>query len=134
MPNITPHADGIGDWSKSDLVFAFQTSILPDGDVFGGAMAEVVEDGLSHLSKEDLEAIAEYLLAVEPLAGAPAPAPTSAGGRGLSRSCCAAMRGGSVQPEDVQESGGASRCFRRDRRPSRVLYRSAKLVETVAFC
>jgi mono/diheme cytochrome c family protein len=74
VPNITPHEDGIGDWSKGDLVFAFQTSILPDGDVFGGAMAEVVEHGLSHLSREDLEAIAEYLLSVDPLPGAPAPA------------------------------------------------------------
>jgi mono/diheme cytochrome c family protein len=74
VPNITPHAGGIGDWAKSDLVFAFQTSILPDGDVFGGAMAEVVEDGLSHLSREDLEAIADYLLSVEPLPDAPAPA------------------------------------------------------------
>jgi mono/diheme cytochrome c family protein len=74
VPNITPHADGIGSWSKSDLVFAFQTSILPDGDVFGGAMAEVVKNGLSHLTKEDLEAIAEYLLTVAPLPDAPAPA------------------------------------------------------------
>jgi mono/diheme cytochrome c family protein len=74
VPNITPHEDGIGDWSKGDLVFAFQTSILPDGDVFGGAMAEVVEDGLSHLSREDLEAIAEYLMSLEALEGAPAPA------------------------------------------------------------
>jgi mono/diheme cytochrome c family protein len=73
VPNITPHEDGIGDWAKGDLVFAFQTSILPDGDVFGGAMAEVVEDGLSHLSREDLDAIAEYLLSVEPLPDAPAP-------------------------------------------------------------
>ena len=73
VPNITPHADGIGEWSKGDLVFGFQTSILPDGDVFGGAMAEVVEDGLSHLSKEDLEAIAEYLLSVPPLPDAPVP-------------------------------------------------------------
>ena len=74
VPNITPHQDGIGGWSQGDLVFAFQTSILPDGDVFGGAMAEVVKDGLSHLSREDLEAIAEYLLAGEPLPDAPAPA------------------------------------------------------------
>ena len=74
VPNITPHADGIGSWSQGDLVFAFQTSILPDGDVFGGAMAEVVQDGLSHLSREDLEAIAAYLLTVQPLPDAPAPA------------------------------------------------------------
>jgi mono/diheme cytochrome c family protein len=71
VPNITPHANGIEAWGRSDLVFAFQTSILPDGDVFGGAMAEVVKDGLSHVSREDLEAIAEYLLSVEPLPDAP---------------------------------------------------------------
>jgi mono/diheme cytochrome c family protein len=82
VPNITPHPDGIGDWSKSDLVFAFQTSILPDGDVFGGAMAEVVDDGLSHLSTRDLEAIAEYLLTVEPLEGAPAPVADQAAAEG----------------------------------------------------
>jgi len=82
VPNITPHVDGIGDWGKGDLVFAFQTSILPDGDVFGGAMAEVVKDGLSHLSREDLEAIAEYLLAVEPLPNAPAPAAEPPGQEG----------------------------------------------------
>jgi mono/diheme cytochrome c family protein len=73
VPNITPHKDGIGEWTKGDLAFAFQTSILPDGDVFGGAMGEVVKDGLSHLSRDDLEAIAEYLQTVEPLPDAPAP-------------------------------------------------------------
>ncbi|MGH6899671.1 MAG: cytochrome C [Geminicoccaceae bacterium] len=82
VPNITPHQDGIGDWSAGDLVFAFQTSILPDGDVFGGAMAEVVEDGLSHLSKADLEAIAAYLLTVEPLPDAPAPVEQPPAGEG----------------------------------------------------
>jgi mono/diheme cytochrome c family protein len=82
VPNITPHADGIEEWSKGDLVFAFQTSILPDGDVFGGAMGELVKDGLSHLAKEDLEAIAEYLLSVEPLPDAPAPAADQASKEG----------------------------------------------------
>ena len=39
VPNITPHdKDGIGDWSAIDLTFFFETGILPDGDVAGGAM------------------------------------------------------------------------------------------------
>ena len=42
VPNITPHDEGIGEWSNTDVTFALKTSILPDGDVFGGAMAEVV--------------------------------------------------------------------------------------------
>ena len=63
VPNITPHPeDGIGGWSKTDLTFALKTSILPDGDVFGGAMAEVVEDATSHWTDQDREAVAEYLL------------------------------------------------------------------------
>ena len=71
VPNITPHEDGIGGWSKGDIAFALQTGILPDGDVLGGAMAEVVEDGTSHLTPDDLQAIAEYLLSVEPLPDPP---------------------------------------------------------------
>ena len=74
VPNITPHAeDGIGGWSKSDIAFALQTGILPDGDVLGGAMSEVVDDATSHLSADDRNAIAEYLLSLPPLASAPAP-------------------------------------------------------------
>jgi mono/diheme cytochrome c family protein len=73
VPNITPHEDGIGDWSASDISFALQTGILPDGDVLGGAMSEVVTDSTGHLTPEDRAAIAEYLLSLEPLANAPAP-------------------------------------------------------------
>jgi mono/diheme cytochrome c family protein len=72
VPNITPHEDGIGDWSASDISFALQTGILPDGDVLGGAMSEVVTDSTGHLTAEDRAAIAEYLLSLEPLANAPA--------------------------------------------------------------
>ncbi len=35
---------------------------MPDGDVFGGSMGEVVRDGTAFLSEEDREAIATYLL------------------------------------------------------------------------
>ena len=65
MPNITPHPeDGIGGWSKTDVTFALKTSILPDGDVLGGAMAEVVDDATSHWTDQDREAVAEYLFTV----------------------------------------------------------------------
>lgn len=75
VPNITPHEDGIRSWSKTDLTFALQTSILPDGDVFGGSMASVVDDATSHLTPDDLEAIATYLMTVEPKPDAPRAAP-----------------------------------------------------------
>lgn len=74
VPNITPHQDdGIGQWSEGDLVFALQTGILPDGDVLGGAMAEVVEDATSHLTADDRKAIAEYLRSLPAQPDAPAP-------------------------------------------------------------
>ena len=79
VPNITPHEDGLGGWSKSDIAFALQTGILPDGDVLGGAMSEVVDDATSHLTADDRNAIAEYLLSVPPLPSAPAPAAAEEG-------------------------------------------------------
>jgi mono/diheme cytochrome c family protein len=72
VPNITPDpGDGIGGWSATDVSFALQTGILPDGDVLGGAMSEVVRDSTGHLTPEDRTAIAEYLLSLEPLPDAP---------------------------------------------------------------
>jgi mono/diheme cytochrome c family protein len=79
VPNITPHPDdGIGGWSPTDVTFALQIGILPDGDALGGAMAEVVRDSTGHLTQEDRAAIAEYLLSLEPLPNA-APADQEGG-------------------------------------------------------
>ena len=50
-----------------------QTGILPDYDVLGGAMSEVVRDSTGHLTQEDRAAIAEYLLSLEPLPDAAPP-------------------------------------------------------------
>jgi mono/diheme cytochrome c family protein len=72
VPNITPHEDGIGGWSPSDVTFALQTGILPDGDALGGAMGEVIRDNTGKLSAGDRATIAEYLLSLEPLPDAPA--------------------------------------------------------------
>ncbi|NKB59835.1 MAG: c-type cytochrome [Alphaproteobacteria bacterium] len=67
VSNITPHPKkGIGSWSKKDIVSLLQDGSLPDGDFVGGAMTEVVENGTSHLTDEDLRAIAEYLKALPP--------------------------------------------------------------------
>jgi mono/diheme cytochrome c family protein len=73
VPNITPHPDdGIGGWSPTDLSYALETGILPDFDVLGGAMSEVVRDSTGHLTAEDRAAIAEYVLSLEPLPDAAA--------------------------------------------------------------
>ncbi|PHP68488.1 cytochrome C [Zhengella mangrovi] len=49
-------------WSEQDLAYALQTGLLPDGDAFGGAMAEVVSGGTAFLTEKDRLAIATYLL------------------------------------------------------------------------
>ncbi len=64
-PNITPDPDtGIGGWSKTDLTFFLETGFMPDGDVVGGLMGEVIENSTRHLTKADRDAIAEYLLSL----------------------------------------------------------------------
>ncbi len=70
VPNITPDPkEGIGDWRESDITFFLKTGFLPDGDVAGGAMAEVIDDGTSHLTDADRAAIAVYLRGLDPLSG-----------------------------------------------------------------
>lgn len=55
----------INDWTEEDVVFGLQTGFTPDGDVMGGAMREVIEEGTSYLSDADLKAIAVYLKSLE---------------------------------------------------------------------
>lgn len=63
--NITPdRVSGIGRWTSADIV-----SYLSSGDLKGhaeaaGPMAEVIENSLRFLSRDDLEAIALYLKSV----------------------------------------------------------------------
>lgn len=70
VPNLTPGPGGLGDWSESDIAYALKTGITPDGDFLGDSMGEVIDNGTSHLSDEDLAAIAIYL---KGLAAHPAP-------------------------------------------------------------
>lgn len=67
-PNLTPHADGLAEWSEEDIAFALKTGMMPDGDSVGSLMAEVVENGTSKLSDADLAAMAAYLKSLPPIA------------------------------------------------------------------
>ncbi|MBM3566163.1 MAG: cytochrome c, partial [Alphaproteobacteria bacterium] len=68
-PNITPDkATGIGGWSESDLAYFLKTGTLPDGDVAGGLMGEVIEHGTGRLSDDDRRAMAAYLKSLTPVA------------------------------------------------------------------
>lgn len=76
VPNITPHEDGIGSWSAGDLAYYLETGFTPDFDSVGGLMVDVVEN-FAHLSTQDRDAVAQYLLAIPDLEDAVPPAPIS---------------------------------------------------------
>ena len=60
IPNITPHADGIGDWTETDIVYSLETGFTPEFDSFGFTMADV-QLNMAQLSESDRAAIAAYL-------------------------------------------------------------------------
>lgn len=66
VPNITPHADGIGRWSVSDMVEYFESGFKPDFDSASGVMVDVI-DNTAKLSDEDRHAIATYLKSIPPI-------------------------------------------------------------------
>ena len=66
IPNITPHATGIGKWTLADIAEYLSSGFTPDYDVVGSSMAEVVEN-TAHLSDSDRRAVARYLLSIPAL-------------------------------------------------------------------
>lgn len=60
VPNITPHPDGIPNYTVKDIAYLLETGFTPDLDSVGSSMAEVVKN-TSKLSPEDREAIAVYI-------------------------------------------------------------------------
>jgi mono/diheme cytochrome c family protein len=62
VPNITPdEATGIGRWSDAEIVRVLETGMLPDYDVVGSGMGEVVRNSTSLLTPADRAAIVAYL-------------------------------------------------------------------------
>ena len=71
VPNVTPdEADGIGEWSLSDLETFLEIGMFPDGDFAGSGMGQVIEENTSRLTPEDRRAIATYLRSLPPRPGA----------------------------------------------------------------
>ncbi|HKJ16909.1 MAG TPA: cytochrome c [Xanthomonadales bacterium] len=63
IPNITPHKNGIGAWSKSDIEYSLKTGFDPDFDSFGSSMV-AVQENMARLPAEDRAAIAAYLKSI----------------------------------------------------------------------
>lgn len=49
-------------WTVTNMAYALRTGVMPNGDVFGGSMAEVVHNGTVFMDEDDRLAIATYLL------------------------------------------------------------------------
>lgn len=61
-PSIRPDALMAQGWTVALLADALESGFMPDGDAFGGAMAEVVAGSTRFLTAADRQAIATYLL------------------------------------------------------------------------
>lgn len=61
-PSIRAEDLALRGWTVASLGYALRSGILPNGDAFGGSMAEVVAGGTAFLTDADREAIATYLL------------------------------------------------------------------------
>lgn len=66
VPNITPHKNGLSEWSEGDIAYYLASGFTPDFDTVGGSMVEVQEN-MAQLSEEDREAIAAYLKTIPAL-------------------------------------------------------------------
>ncbi|QKT02526.1 cytochrome c [Ectothiorhodospiraceae bacterium 2226] len=67
-PNITPEREtGIGRWGARHIARYLEMGLTRDGDFAGDSMADVIDDGTSHLTDADRRAIAVYLRALEPM-------------------------------------------------------------------
>ncbi len=63
IPDITPGAAGVGEWSVKEIAYYLETGFTPDYDTVGGPMV-AVQENLARLSPEDRSAIAAYLKAI----------------------------------------------------------------------
>lgn len=68
VPNITPHADGLSEWSAKDMDFFLETGLTPDGYAVASSMADVIAN-TSKLPPADRAAMAAYLKALPPRPG-----------------------------------------------------------------
>jgi mono/diheme cytochrome c family protein len=64
-PNITSDpVSGIGSWSRDELIRYLQTGSLPGKAQAAGSMGEAIEHSFSHLTSDDIAAIATYIQSV----------------------------------------------------------------------
>ncbi len=63
IPNITPDASGLAEWSIRDITYFLEAGLTPDYDTVGGSMV-AVQENLARLGSDDRAAISAYLKAL----------------------------------------------------------------------
>lgn len=59
------NAEGLKNWSQSEVEFFLEIGMSPDGDFAGSGMGAVIDDNTGKLTPEDRRAIARFLLSRE---------------------------------------------------------------------
>jgi mono/diheme cytochrome c family protein len=77
--------DGLGNWSKQDIVATLRTARNEQQSVIGAPMSEVVVHSTQYLNEADLQAIAAYLKTLAPSPGALKFAPNTATAAALAK-------------------------------------------------
>jgi mono/diheme cytochrome c family protein len=68
VPNITPHPDGLVQWSQKDIAYLLESGFTPDNDAVGSSMADVVLN-TAKLMPGDRAAMAAYIKSLTPRSG-----------------------------------------------------------------
>src|SRR5262245_7575274 len=72
VPNITPHADGLAQWSARDIAYLLESGLTHEYDSVGSTMADVVLN-TAKLQPADRAAMAAYLKSLPARSGKPPP-------------------------------------------------------------
>src|SRR5262245_38533449 len=72
VPNITPHADGLAEWSARDIAYLLESGLTRESDSVGSTMADVVLN-TAKLQAADRAAMAAYIKSLPARSGKPPP-------------------------------------------------------------
>lgn len=107
-PNITPHAtSGIGSWTNEELVTYLKTGRLEGKAQAAGSMAEAITHSFSHLTDDDLNAIAVYIKDRPAIGDTKADAQRTRFDQGKAGNNLPAFRGLKVDANSPEEVRGA---------------------------
>jgi len=107
-PNITAHkTSGIGSWSQAELVTYLKTGRVQGKAQAAGSMAEAITHSFSHLTDDDLQAIAFYIKDRPAIADAQGDAQRTRFDQGKAGNALASVRGMPAAAATDEEVRGA---------------------------